>query len=122
MFRKKRNIFVADPPVTIMEVQRKSIPQIVDGVDLISVVEEEVDVTDPSSYPDLPSPDDYSFENLLASGVPLKEVPIGTLLTPTDLATVGSLVVSAVAEKQKNLEDKFVAASVLDNVQPTNIE
>lgn len=96
-FRKISCSFV--PPTPIYE--DKPIEKIVDGVKTIQ--ENLVDICDPALSDTMPSPDEYTLENLLSAGVGLDQVPTN-VLTPTDAVIINNEIANSleVIEKSNN--------------------
>lgn len=91
-----------------------------DGVITDVVVNDVRNILDPSQEVDIPSPEEYSLENLLKSGVPLKEIPCGTLLNETDLADVSSFAISKLVGAINEMEAAHpLAVGSPEEVSPT---
>lgn len=72
---------------------KKTIAEMRDGVLVNNVIYEEENLEDVGKT--LVDREDYSLEALLAAGVPLQQLPISTLLNPTDLASIDAINESA---------------------------
>lgn len=68
---------------------KKTVSEMRDGVLVNNVIYEEEKLEDVGKT--LVDREDYSLEALLAAGVPLQQLPIGSLMNPTDLATLDSI-------------------------------
>lgn len=100
----KRKLRLAKPG-KIFETRHKTVSQLVDGVVKNVSVLECVDVTDPDLISQLPTPEEYSLENLLANNIPLNEVNTVNMLSP-DLATREQYGSSVASELENVLSEK----------------
>lgn len=103
MFKKKMPNFRCGHSSGCFET--RPVTKVIDGRKV--VVFEEVDITDPNNQVDLPSRRDFSLENQLNAGIPLKELPTQSLLNPTDPASQEQLangVLGTIADQLPEVE------------------
>lgn len=92
MFRKKKNKFQETYLMPLPGLLRStSVVQEDNGETVTRIISKEVNLLDPSEYPELPAPEDYTFENLLRAGVSLREIPCANLLNPSDPANINEV-------------------------------
>lgn len=92
MFRKKKNKFQETYLMPLPGLLRStSVVQEDNGETVTRIISKDVNLLDPSEYPELPAPEDYTFENLLRAGVSLREVPCSNLLNPSDPANINEV-------------------------------
>lgn len=75
----------------VRELQKVTVDVERNGSHEIDVNFQVVDVSSPDYVKNLPTYEEYTLENMLQSGVPLEAVPVGTLLNPTNAATLERL-------------------------------
>lgn len=133
MFRKKKNKFQETYLMPLPGLLRSSsVVQEDNGETVTRIISKEVNLLDPSEYPELPAPEDYTFENLLRAGVSLREVPCSNLLNPSDPANINEVSLVGAAslndriaqEKPEFLEDAAsapVSESTPEIVEPKNV-
>lgn len=133
MFRKKKNKFQETYLMPLPGLLRStSVVQEDNGETVTRIISKEVNLLDPSEYPELPAPEDYTFENLLRAGVSLREVPCANLLNPSDPANINEVSLVGAAslndriaqEKPEFLEESAsapVSESTPEIVEPKNV-
>lgn len=133
MFRKKKNKFQETYLMPLPGLLRStSVVQEDNGETVTRIISKEVNLLDPSEYPELPAPEDYTFENLLRAGVSLREVPCANLLNPSDPANINEVSLVGAAslndriaqEKPEFLEEAAsapVSESTPEIVEPKNV-
>lgn len=55
-----------------------------------TITYEDIDVTSPTAKEALPTPEELSLRNQLKAGIDLREIPVGNILTPEDIAGVST--------------------------------
>lgn len=122
MFRSKNKTRMRPfkPVKEVLVPTTKVVSEEHDGVLTDVVVNDYRNILDPLQEVDIPGPDEYSLENLLKSGVPLKEIPCGTLLNESDLADVSSFATSKLIGAINEME--VASSSVVEAVEeiPSN--
>lgn len=133
MFRKKKNKFQETYLMPLPGLLRStSVVQEDNGETVTRIISKEVNLLDPSEYPELPAPEDYTFENLLRAGVSLREIPCSNLLNPSDPANINEVSLVGAAslndriaqEKPEFLEEAAsapVSESTPEIVEPKNV-
>lgn len=133
MFRKKKNKFQETCLMPLPGLLRStSVVQEDNGETVTRIISKDVNLLDPSEYPELPAPEDYTFENLLRAGVSLREIPCSNLLNPSDPANINEVSLVGAAslndriaqEKPEFLEEAAsvpVSESSPEIVEPKNV-
>lgn len=80
-------------PQRVTEIVPKVVAQRSENSKFVSsvIVKTEVDVCSDEYVKDIPTPEEYSLENLLTSGVPLSVIPTKDMLNSTDVDEYNAL-------------------------------
>lgn len=101
MFSKKGIPLSKPAPVFVRAEQNVS--QVDEHGNVIEkVIYEKLDSTDPDNFPILPSVEEYSLSNLLNAGVPLEQIPVGSLLGSDSIDQDN---VNSIIEQLKNISE-----------------
>lgn len=108
MFRKfNSRIDFTRPIVEDFHIPQQVVDPLSPRISQTLVISQKLDITSQDYVKNIPTPEEYSLQNLLQSGVPLEVVNTSSLLNPSDSSVyneIAETINNEILESQKSVE------------------